>query len=535
MFVPLLVTDFLNRAVRHYGNKIGVVDGEKRFTYNEFGERVNRLSNALLNLGIKKGDRVAVVDTNSHRLLEMYYGIPQIGAVLLPINIRLLTRDVTYVLNDSETRCLVANQELADLIEVSQLKFVENYILMQDMPASKSQNIKGENYEALLGHASPVIETDFGLDENDPAEMFYTSGTTAKPKGMLHTHRALYLNAFKDLLLAGTGGVSDSSVYLQTIPLFHANGWRKAHTITMMGGRHIMLRQFRPEVVCELIQKERVNFLELVPTMADTLIQYEDARKFDFSSVKRIVVGGAAISKVTHEKLMATFPDAVVFAGYGMSETASAGATAFIKDHLQALPEEEKRRLMRSQGFEYFITRIRVVDPNGKDVIPDGKHVGEIIMRGNCTIDGYWKLPEETKRAIVDGWLHSGDMATIDENGYVQIVDRSKDLIISGGENIGSIEIEDVIRAHPSVSEVAVVAAPHEKWGETPAAVVVLKPGTRLTEEELITHCRKSLAGFKVPRVIQFRSELPKGGTGKVLKAKLKDELWKGHERKVVS
>ncbi len=536
MFVPLLVTDFLRRAVKQYGKKIGVVDGEKRFTYAQFGERVNRLSNALLNLGVKKGDRVAVIDANSHRYLDLYYGVPQMGAILLPINIRLTPNDIAYVLNNSEARCLLVHEEMANLVKIEELPYVKDIVLMRDGPAKTELHLAGEDYESLLAQSSPIIEQDFNLDENDPAEMFYTSGTTAQPKGVLHTHRSLYLTALKDLFYSGgVGEITDATVYLYAAPLFHANAWRKVHILTVMGARHIILQRFRPETICEVIQREKVTYFEIVPTMGDMLTQFEDISKYDLSSVQRIVVGAAAMSRKTHEALMQKFPGTMVFAGYGMSETASAGATAFIKDYLKDLPEEEMQRLMRSQGFEDFITQIRVVDANGKDVIPDGKHSGEILMRGNPVIDGYWKLPKATKSTIVDGWLYSGDVATIDENGYIQIVDRLKDLIISGGENIGSIEIEDVIRSHPAVLEVAVVAAPHEKWGETPAAVVVLKEGAHLTEEELIAHCRKYLAGFKVPRVVQFRDSLPKGGTGKILKEKIKGEFWKRRERGVVS
>lgn len=535
MFVPLLVTDFVKRAVRHYGKKVGIVDGEKRFTYAQFGERVNRLSNVLLGLGVQQGDRVAVIDTNSHRYLELYYGVPQIGAVLLPINIRLAMKDVSYVLNNSEASCLLVHENMTNLVNYDDLPYVKDIVLMRDEPPQAKSNIKSEEYEALMSQASPVMEREFDIDENDPAEMFYTSGTTAQPKGMFHSHRAVYLTILKDLICGGTGAATDATVYLQAVPLFHANAWRKAHVITCIGARHVMVRQFRPETVLELIQKERVTYFEIVPTMGDMLTQFEGFSKYDVSSVQRIVVGGAAVSRKTHEALLEKFPGALVFSGYGMSETTSAGTNAVIKDYLQDLPEEDKQRLTRSQGFEDFITQIRVVDASGKDVIPDGKHVGEIIMRGNSVIDGYWKLPEATKSTIVDGWLHSGDMATIDENGYLQIVDRLKDMIISGGENIGSIEIEDVIRLHPAVLEVAVVAAPHEKWGETPAAVVVLKEGMKLTSEELIAHCRGYLAGFKTPRVVQFRNSLPKGGTGKILKGKIKEEFWKGHERRVVS
>jgi fatty-acyl-CoA synthase len=535
MFVPLLVTDFSRKAAKQYWKKVGVVDGEKRFTYAQFGERVNRLSNSLLNLGIKKGDRVAVIDTNSHRLLEMYFGIPQIGAILLPINIRLTPKDIAYVLNDSEAKCLIVNQDLVHMVIVDRLESTGKFILMRDGPSNEDSNIQAEEYEELLSKSSPVMEKDFEIDENDPAEMFYTSGTTAQPKGMFHTHRTLYLSALKDLFYGGTGGLSDSTVYLHAIPLFHANGWRMPHTITALGARHVMVRQFRPEVICDLIQKEKVTHVDLVPTMADMLTSCQDIKNYDLSTVQRIAVGGAAMSKATHERLIEEFPGAMVIAGWGMSETASAGTAAVIKDYLEELPEEEKRRKMRSQGFEDYVSQIRVVDSNGNDVIPDGKHAGEIIMRGNCVIDGYWRLPEATRNTIIDGWLHTGDVATIDEDGYVQIVDRLKDLIISGGENIGSIEIEDVISSHPAVLEVAVVAAPDGRWGETPGAVVVLKEGAHLTEQELIAYCRKSLAGFKIPRMVQFLDSLPKGGTGKILKSQIKEEFWKGHERRVVS
>ena len=534
MFVPLLVTDFLKRAVKHYGKKIGIVDGSKRFTYAQFGERVNRLSNALMDLGIRKGDRVAVLDANSHRYMELYYGVPQIGAILLPINIRLTPGDIMYVLNDAEVKCLFIHQDMAHLVETGQLDSVEKIIIMRDEPVGRELEIQGEDYEELLSHSEPLLHREWEIDENDPAEMFYTSGTTAKPKGMLHTHRMLYLCTFKDLFLgSGKGGLSDETIFLQAVPLFHANAWRKVHIIPGLGARIVLVRQFLPEDVCEFIQRERVTYFEVVPTMADMLTQFEDMDRYDVSSVQRILAGGATLSKATHEALIEKFPGAMIFTGYGMSETTSTGTTAPIKDYLKDMPEEEKREKMRSQGFEDFFTQIRVVDADGNDIKPDGKETGEIIFRGHTVIDGYWRLPETTENTIIDGWLHSGDVATIDEDGYLHIVDRLKDMIISGGENIGSIEIEDVLYSHPAVSEAAVVAAPHEKWGETPAAVVVIKEGEDLTEEALIAHCRRHLAGFKIPRIIEFRDSLPKGGTGKVLKSQIKAEFWEAHDKKV--
>jgi fatty-acyl-CoA synthase len=264
-----------------------------------------------------------------------------------------------------------------------------------------------------------------------------------------------------------------------------------------------VLRQFRPQVVCELIQRERVTHTSMVPTMADTLVQYGDIDKYDLSSLRYIGMGGAFLSQRTQEALEKRFPGCLVHAAYGLSENTSSGAQASLKDYL---------------------------NEKGEGVRRDGKETGEIIIRGNNVIDEYWRLPEETKKTIIDGWLHTGDIATIDEDGYIEIKGRTKDMIISGGENIGALEIENVIASHPAVLEVAVVAAPHEKWGETPAALVVLKEGHKLTEEELKAYCRESLGGFKTPTIVEFRDSLPKGGTGKILKSELKKKFWEGHE-----
>jgi len=530
MFVPMLITDFVKRAEKQYPRKIGIVDGQKRFTYSEYAERTRKLSNALLNLGVKKGDRVAFIEYNTHRLLEAFYGVPQIGAILLFINIRLSPKDIAYILNDSEASYIAVNTQLEGLIAPvkDNLKTVKEYILLSEDNTGTASEFKGPLYEDLLQQSSPALP-EFTLDENDPAEMCYTSGTTGGVKGMLLTHRMLYFNALNMIFSAG---VDDRSVFLHNVPLFHVNGWGTPHFLTAVGGKHVMLKEFRPELVCRPIQEEGVTHLFMVPTMANTLVNYEDIGKFDLSSVKHIRVGGAPMSAALFTALEETF-GCEVYAGYGATETAPGLTISRSKDYLSNLTENERVEKLRSAGYAELLTEARVINEKGEDVKPDGRETGEVIARGNNIIDGYWKLPEETENTIVDGWFHTGDIATIDEDGYIRIVDRKKDIIISGGENISTVEVEDAIQGHPAVLECAVIAAPHEKWGETPAALVVLKEGQNLNEEELITFCKTRLAGFKVPRIVQFMDSLPKGGTGKILKRELKEPFWKGHETRV--
>ncbi len=530
MLVPMLVTDFTRIAVKQYAKKIGVVDGEKRFTYAEYVERTRALSNGLLGLGVKKGDRVAFIDYNTHRLLEAFYGIPQIGAILLFINIRLSPNDIAYILNNAEVKCVVVNQDLIGLIKPvkDKLKTVEKYVLMSDGPVKADLGIKGSEYEELLNQSSSILP-EIELNETDPAEMCYTSGTTGRPKGMLLTHRMLYFNAINGMFVEK---VSDRSVFLHAIPLFHVNGWGTPHFLTAAGGKHVMLREFRPELVCQAIEKERVTNMFVVSTMAVTLVNYPGLANYDLSSLKQMRVGGAPMSealfKAVEEKI-----GCEVYAGYGLTETTPLLTSARCKDYLSHLAREERVGKFCRAGFADLFVDLRVVNEKGEDVKPDGKEIGEVIVRGNNVIDGYWKLPEETERTIVGGWFHTGDIANIDEDGYIQIVDRKKDIIISGGENISTVEVENAIYSHPAVLECAVVAAPHETWGETPAAVVVLNEGQSVTKEDLIAHCKTRLARFKVPRIVEFVDNLPKGGTGKILKRELKERFWKGRERGV--
>jgi len=527
VIVPLSPIMFLNRAVKLYPNKVGVICGQDRFTYRQFHERIHQLSQVICDLGARKGDVVAFLSHNCHRLLEAYYGVVQTGAILLPLNVRLSAQDILYILNHSQAKILFLEPEFQPLIQSikEQLPYLRTIIGLEALsdcgwaePLTYEQKLR-----LVRSHSVHELE-----DENDVAELFYTSGTTDRPKGVMLTHRNLYLHALNVMLALQT---QDSDVQLHTIPLYHANGWGATHSVTCMGGTHVMLRRFDPETVFKLIDRESVTTFNLVPTMATMLLQHTRAQGHNLKSLRLIHMGGSAVPKEMVKQLEERFRCQCT-CGYGLTETSPLLTVALPKSHLLNSGDGHYQRLATT-GLELPGGQVRVVDPEGNDVMPDGKSVGEIVTRSNVVMKGYWNEPQETSRVIRDGWFYTGDMATQDSEGYILIVDRQKDMIISGAENISSIEIEKALYAHPAILECAVIPVPDPKWGEVPRAVVVLKAGQSLTETELRVYCRQQLASYKVPAQFEFVESLPKSGTGKILKKVLKFQAWEGFEKKV--
>lgn len=527
MFVPLSVLEFRDRAAAYFGDKIGVVDGECEFTYRAFAERTHRLANALVGLGIGPGDRVSFLTYNTHHLLEAYYGVLEAGAVLNPINIRLTPHEIAYILDHAGSRLVVFHRDFLPLVETlaPQLTSRPRFVIIE----GETGGLATDEYEALLAGGSTAPRHP-QVDENAVAELFYTSGTTGLPKGVALTHRTLYLHSLYAEIALGFG---EDDVVLHVVPLFHVNGWGVPHFLTMIGGRHVMLRRFDPVALMELVQRHRVTRLLGVPAIFNAILHHHERPNYDLSSLRELIIGGAPASPALVRALEDELGTRAIV-GYGLSETSPILTLARPRTVLTDA-EPEGRRLERQAmtGWPLPGVALRVVDPDGGDVRPDGEQIGEIVVRGNTVMEGYYRDPDATSLAIRDGWLRTGDMATIDEAGYVVIKDRSKDVIIRGGENISSVEVENALAAHPAVLECAVVAAPDERFGEAPVALVVLKPGATASAKELRAHCRERLARFKVPREFHLRDALPKGGTGKILKAELREPFWTGYEARV--
>jgi len=527
MFVPLTPLEFRQRAVNYFHDRTGVVDGDKRFTYGEFDDRVNKLANALQVLGVEPGKVVSFVNFNTHHLLEAYFAVPQVGGILNPINLRLAPSEIGFILNHAQADVLFFHHAFLPMIEKLRphLPRVRHYVIIE----SPEPPVWAHCYEGILAEASSAYEVDLNsIDENAVAEIFYTSGTTGNPKGVELTHRTLYLHALNAIAALK---LDDSDALVHIVPLFHINGWGTPQFLTAVGGKHVMLRKIDPGLILQLTQDEKVTRLFGVPAVFNAMINYPGVEKYDLSTLREIVIGGAPAP----ESLLHTLEDKFhvrAFSGYGLTETTPIITLAYPKHDLEKT-EELRRHYQSRTGLPIVGVRLRVVHENGEDVRPDGQDIGEIIVRSNVVMNGYLHNPEATKEAIVDGWFHTGDMAVLDDEGYVLIVDRKKDIIISGGENISSAEVENAIYSHPAVFECAVVAAPDEQWGEVPAAIVVLKPGMTLTAEELIGYLRERIAHFKVPKIVEFRTELPKGGTGKILKRELREPFWEGYEKRV--
>jgi fatty-acyl-CoA synthase len=494
--LPLTPLDFLARARRLFPDRVGVVQEQRRFTYREFAARCDRLAWALRDsLGVHHGDRVAWLGGNTHELLEAYYGVLAAGAVLVPLNIRLAGPELRSMLEDCGAAVLFRHPD------------------QPDPGGPTPQVVLGDTHEALLSAQPATSPPAVDVDERAAAEIFYTSGSTGTPKGATLTHRGLYLHAIHSAL---TNGLTPEDVVLHTIPLFHVNGWGTPHYVTGLGGVHVMLPRFDPATVLRLLEAERVTRLFLVPAMATALLQHPDMDTRDLSSLVQISIGGSPTPPTLLAEVEERF-GCTAICGYGMTESSPTLTRSLDKP---GEPPSAARRA--TTGLPILGADVRVLGPDDVEVPWDGRTTGEICVRSNHVMAGYWRAPEATAVALRGGWLRTGDVATVAPDGYLTIVDRTKDLIVSGGENISGVEIENVLAEHPAVLESAVVGVPDDRWGEVPRAYVVLRPGRSAPPDELREHVRSRLARFKAPRDVIILAELPRTGTGKVSKPALR-------------
>jgi len=527
MFVPLTPLRCLHRAMDIFGSRVGVVCGGREFTYAEFGRRCELLATGLRGFGIAAGDRVGYLSFNNHQVLEGYYGVVQAGGIVMPLNARLSEPELVSILNHSGAKMLIFEDDFSDTVARLRrnCRDVERWVSLGEKCPSADLG-----YEEILDQGHPERADIFQYDEMSIAELFYTSGSTGTPKGVTLAHRTLYLHA---LAVACMCGRLDQIVDLHTIPMFHANGWGRPQSSTMLGIKQVMVRRFETTQVFRLIQEQRATDMCVVPTMANSLINATDRAEWDLSSLRRVMIGGAASSPELVERVERAFPGCECSSGYGLTETSPLITMAQSKASMR-LPDAERRERQARAGWAVVGASIRVVDMDMRDVPRDGQAIGEVITLSDHVMDGYFREPEATRAVMSGPWLHTGDMGVWDEDGYIRIVDRKKQIIISGGENISSIEVEAAIFAHPSVLECAVVAAPDEKWGEVPAAIIVLKPDESLTTEDLLAFLQQRLGKFKLPRIVEFSVEpLPKTGTGKIRKQNLRERFWTGKEKRV--
>jgi fatty-acyl-CoA synthase len=510
MELPLTPLEFARRTRKLYPEREAVVDGDLRLTYAEFFERCDRWSLALQSLGVKQGDRVAYIAPNTHAMLESFYAVPQIGAVLVPLNYRLIADDFAYLINHSGARVVCAHSDYLDVVDCirPQLPNVTSFVALEGTKPGWL------DYETLLQDARGTLEPA-RIDETDLLTINYTSGTTSKPKGVMITHRNAYINIVGTLI---HHPMTIADRYLWTLPMFHANGWTFVWTVTAVGGKHICLRKVEPAAVFEKIDQESVTMLCAAPTVLISIANGPEELRREARRGVRIVTAGAPPAATTIERIEGEL-GWVITQAYGLTETSPFITICESRPEYENLSCAQRSVVKACQGVELLTSgELRVVDEEGREVPHDGCSLGEIVVRGNAVMKGYYNDPEATSQVIRDGWFHTGDAAVIHKSGYVEIRDRLKDVIISGGENISSVEVEGVLLRHPAVQEVAIVGLPHERWGEAPHAFVVLRSGARASDEELLAFARNNLAHFKAPHGVTFLPELPKTATGKVQK-----------------
>ena len=509
----------LQKALDLFPEKIAVSDGERSFTYQQIGERVAGLARFLQNQGIQIQDRVSILEVNSHAFLEAYYAAAGLGAILNPLNYRLAAKEVAFILKDAGSRWLIAGKQFTPVVkEVLKEDTPLEGILWIGQEPQKSAAIASHNYEDAIGADTGAFES-VAIDENQVAHLYYTSGTTGRPKGVMLTHKNVCCHALGTIAELK---LVDTDIWGHIAPMFHlADAWA-TFALTWVGGRHIMVGEFEAATVMATIEKEKMTLSNLIPTMLNLMIKHPRIKEFDFSSLRVILSGGAPIAPEIVRSIMETFGCDYIQT-YGMTETSPYLTFSILKAHLKALSPEEQLTYKSKTGRPFMGVDLKVVDEDGVLIAADGQQVGEIWVQGDSVTPGYWNLAEETANAFTDGWLRTGDLATLDSEGYVNIVDRKKDMIVTGGENVYSTEVENVLYMHTKILEAAVFGVPDERWGEAVNAAIVLKAGEAATQEEIIDFCKEYQAAYKAPKAVVFLDELPKTGSGKIYKKGLRD------------
>ena len=510
MITPLTPLEFARRARVVYADREAVVDGEQRWTYAQFFERCDRWSAALAALGVTAGDRVAYISPNTHAFLEAFYAVPQLGAVVVPLNYRLLPADWVYMVNHSGSRVVCVHEDYLAAVDAvrAEMPGVEQVVALEGRRDGFA------DYESLLASHTPLAARH-EVGENDLLSINYTSGTTSRPKGVMITHRNAWVNAVGTL---AHHHLTSADRYLWTLPMFHANGWNFVWITTAVGATHVCLRKADAPSVFAHLARERITMLCAAPTVLISIAGASAEMRAAAPRGVRVFTAGAPPAAHTIERIEGDLGWTITQV-YGLTETSPLISICEPRAEHAALAPAARARIKARQGVEFITAgELRVVDAHGADVPRDGTTSGEIVVRGNAVMEGYYRDPEATARAFSGGWFHSGDAAVVHPDGYMEIRDRLKDVIISGGENISSVEVEGVLLRHPAVHEVAVIGVPHETWGEAPHAFVVLKPGATVTDEELRAFARQHLAGFKVHKGTTIVAELPKTATGKIQK-----------------
>lgn len=522
----MLLNRALRRAVRYFPNNTATIFNDQRQTYRQLERRTLAFAAALHSLGIRRNDRLAVYLLNSSQFLETVYACFEIGAVVVPLNTRLAADEFVFIINDAECKAFITDELLQPLASKfkNRLEGIEHFIAMGGGEAFN-------NYETLISeHINEDFKSppDYDHSDEELAGLFYTSGTTGLPKGVMLSHRNLWMNALHTL---ATRAPEPGLNFLHAAPMFHLATFPAVINITVNGGTHTILQKFDLKAMMELVESAKATSTVLVPTMINFLINHPDFSKYDLNSLRRITYGAAPMPVELLKYAMKRLPNVEFAQGYGQTESSPLLTSLQHEDHITEGEERLTRRLA-SCGRPVAGVEVEILKDDGTFAGPG--EVGEVIARGPNVMMGYWKRPEETSAALRDGWLHTGDMATTDEDGYIYLVDRKKDMIISGGENVYSSEVENVVYQHPDVHEAAVIGVPDERWGEAVTAIVAVKPGKSITENELIEFCSDRLADYKVPKRVEIReSELPKSATGKIMKKELREPYWQGHNRRV--